>query len=190
MKSGDYKVCRVLAAQPFEDSPLDLCPLIRHAIYLLLCLRVLFRCWMKSSSWINVPPLSWLNSTIWRRFPTRCVSSYKADNLIWADRGNRLDSTSPLSSVVLPPADWNFAFVELLEQSDNSAWRWIDEKFCNFLALRMFLPFEVFLYDVSENTQTHTLWPDQCEVLLWRSRAETDRGDPACCRHYCIGCQW
>lgn len=37
---------------------------------------------MRSSGWINVPPLSWLNSTIWRRFPTRCISTHHADNLI------------------------------------------------------------------------------------------------------------
>lgn len=33
------------------------------------------RSWMRSSDWINVPHLSWLNNTIWRRFPTRCIST-------------------------------------------------------------------------------------------------------------------
>lgn len=47
-----------------------------------------FRPWKRSWSWINVPLLSWLNSTIWRRFPTRCVWKEKGwQHSLQVDRG-------------------------------------------------------------------------------------------------------
>lgn len=88
MKSGDYKVGTSCNRSAFMSGwkvrLMSSYPLCRLSLSPLWLFSRCFRPWMRSSGWISVPPSSWLNSTIWRRFPIRCVSTYRAVDLVSA----------------------------------------------------------------------------------------------------------
>lgn len=181
MKSGDYKVGTSCNRSAFMSGwkvrLMSSYPLCRLSLSPLWLFSRCFRPWMRSSGWISVPPSSWLNSTIWRRFPIRCVSTYRAVDLVLALEWTEmywLGQPAQHSVFCCFPSDWTI-------QAAFTWWNmWMDKREKKSL----------LVLDFAENTQTYPFWSNQCEMLLRRSGAETDGGDSARCRHHCTGCQW